>query len=274
MEPTGQQPAHVSPSQVSRYFTCGEQYRRIYVEGHRMPPGVAMIVGDGVHAAAQHNYVEKMKTGTDAPLDRLADVAAEAIEEKRKAGDFELNEEETAAGVAVTLGAAKDKAVRMTGAFRREVAPRVMPKLVEADLAVTITGSDRVMLGRLDVVDSTGCVRDLKTSKRKKSPVDLETDQLRFYAVAARAAGLPANRVALDVVIDGSKGASTQELTREHTLRDERVLASRVGAMLAGINAGVFLPATPGHWACTPRFCGFWKTCPYVNAERAAAAEE
>jgi len=38
-----------------------------------------------------------------------------------------------------------------------------------------------------------------------------------------------------------------------------------VESVLNGINAGIFLPAAPGSWACSERFCGYWHSCPYVS---------
>jgi len=55
--------------------------------------------------------------------------------------------------------------------------------------------------------------------------------------------------------------------------QDRVALLHRINAMIAGVKAGTFLPAAPGVWACSPKFCGYWHTCPFVNAETIAAAQ-
>jgi len=54
-----------------------------------------------------------------------------------------------------------------------------------------------------------------------------------------------------------------------------RLLSSTpINAVVDGVKKGVFHPAPIGSWWCSPRFCGYWFSCPFINSERQAAAEE
>ena len=60
----------------------------------------------------------------------------------------------------------------------------------------------------------------------------------------------------------------TLELTRNND--DYVALIAQIAATAKGIQAEVFTPAygLVGAWYCSPRFCGFWKTCNYVPKYR------
>jgi hypothetical protein len=54
----------------------------------------------------------------------------------------------------------------------------------------------------------------------------------------------------------------------ERSDEDYRQLLMRVDAVTAAIEAGVFLPTTPDNWRCSPKFCGYYDTCPYGRRKR------
>lgn len=264
---------HISPSQLDMYLRCGEQYRRRYVCGEKVPPGVALIKGSGVDAAANRNYKAKLETGEDLPESVLLEAAASGFEEACAQGVFFAADEQPAADR--LLGEAKDSAIRMTRTFRREIAPRVQPKLVQPWVRIQVPNASHDLLGRLDVTDADKVVRDLKTSSRRKPQDEIDrSDQMTFYALGYRhLTGERPAGVAMDIVID-TKTPGAQILTSTRDEKDVRVFLHRVNAMIAGIKAGSFPPAALGSWCCSPRFCGYFSTgCPYVNADRRAAAE-
>ena len=83
----------LSVSQLDMFARCGEQYRRRYIEGEIVPPGIAARIGTGVHKAAETNWREKMRTGRDMPLDAVQDCAAEAYHKALQDGVFFRSEE-------------------------------------------------------------------------------------------------------------------------------------------------------------------------------------
>lgn len=265
---------HMSPSAMDTYLRCGEQYRRAYVLGERIPPGVALIKGSGVHKGAEVNYKQKVESGVDISIDDMKAAAVEEIDLRVRHDGILLTKEESTVGASNVVGKIKDSAVKLVQIFGTDVAPNVQPVEVEKWLRVEIPSSRVDLLGKLDVVDSERNVRDIKTSSKKKQQEEADrSDQLTFYHAAyARETGEAPAGVVLDVLIEKAK-PEVQIIKSTRSEKDLHVFVSRLNAVNNGIAAGSFPPASLGSWCCSPRFCGYWFTCPYVNSERAAAAE-
>lgn len=273
VKPAGRKKPHVSPSQMDTYFRCGEQYRRAYILRDRVPPGVALIKGGSVHKAAEVNYQQKIASHRDLPVATLKEAAA-AYLDTEVGGGLMLTPEESSRGLNTIIGEVRDRAAGLVDLFRTEVAPSVQPVLVEKYVRIDLPKHSHDLLGRLDVADASGYIRDLKTASRRKNQDEIDrSDQLTFYHAAYRQqVGNPAVGVILDVLVD-TKRPAVQRLESERTEADQQVFLNRLNAMLRGVQAGSFPPAPLGSWCCSPKYCGYWFTCPYVNSERRAAAE-
>lgn len=265
---------HISPSQLDMYLRCGEQWRRRYVCREVIPPGIALVKGGAVHQAAEVNFGQKVESRSDLPAKVLCEAAVEHVEATvRKDGLF-LTPEEESIGAQAIVGRAKDSAVALTNLYARDIAPRVQPIMVEEFVRIPIPRCSHDLLGRLDVVDDQDQVVDLKTSSRRKTQEDVDrSDQLTFYDAAVEyRLERKCRGVRLEVMVE-TKVPTVQTLRSERTRRDRDVLLGKINSMIAGIQASVFLPAAAGSWCCSPRFCGYWHSCPYVNTERKAAAD-
>lgn len=271
--PRGRKPI-ISPSQLDMYFRCGEQWRRRYVCKEKIPPGIALLKGAAVHKAAEVNFSQKIESHTDLPLKDLQGAAEEHISSMVSQEGILLSAEENSRGMQTVLGEAKDRTYAMTGALHREIAPRIQPALVEEFVRIDLPNHSHDLLGRLDLATTDDEIVDLKTSSRKKNQNDIDrSDQLTFYGVAFKhQAGREPKGIRLEVIVE-TKVPSVQSLRSPRGESDKRILLNRINAMIAGVKAGVFLPAAPGSWLCSPKFCGYWETCPFVNSERRAAAE-
>lgn len=265
---------HISPSAVDMYLRCGEQYRRRYMLGERLPPGVALIKGSAVHRAAEINYRQKITTHADLSVRDMQEAAAEHVQATVKSDGLMLAPDEATRGASRIEGEIIDRAVALTTEFADRVAPTVMPILVEQFVTVELPNHTHNLVGRLDVADVADKIRDLKTSGRRKTQDEIDrSDQLTFYGIAfERLTGREPAGVVLDVLLD-QKRTDVQRLESARTTKDKQVFLNRLNAVLVGVNRGNFPPAAPGSWTCSPRFCGYWWTCPYVNSERRAAAE-
>ncbi len=131
---------HLSVSQLDMFTRCGEQYRRRYIEGEIVPPGIAARIGTGVHKAAETNWREKMRTGQDMPLDAVQDCAAEAYHKALQDGVFFAPDELPGATLAMAEG--KDTAVSLATLFRREQGPPVTPARVGEKIILDLPGVD------------------------------------------------------------------------------------------------------------------------------------
>lgn len=169
-------PGHVSFTQIDCFATCPEQYRQRYVLRRPYVRSAALVVGSAVHTAIQHGLAAKMATGEDAPVDAFDDALAAAWSSTIAEGDVEWGGK--------AEGEHLDQAAALVRAYAEDVAPRVFPVAVEADVAVKLPGLSKVLVGRVDVVEAER-LREVKTTAATQSqPMPSWRVQARLYQAA------------------------------------------------------------------------------------------
>ncbi len=271
----------VHQSSLNTIEMCGERYRRKELEHDPDYAGTAALRGTGVHGAAQFNHrAKRTNGGVDLPKKELQDIAVSAFEEKMAKEGYRLTPEEETLGKGVAIARAKDDAVVATGTYSDQIAPRMNPDLVEQKITVRVVDpSDQApgvdLVGTLDLSTTEKRIKDLKTTTRSKSQFDADHalqftmyDELYRAAKGFRPVGFDIEQI---VLLKRGPKASTVATTRSDA--DRRVLVARINALLAARKHGVYQPAPVGSWWCSPKWCGYWDTCPFVNGERLAAAD-
>ena len=259
--------SHLSASQLGMFQRCGEQWRRRYIEGEIIPPGIAARIGSGVHRAAELNWREKLASGRDLPLDAVQDAAADAYHAELQNGVFFPPAERPRATIAMAEG--KDTAVRLATVMRNELAPNIRPEFNEQRDVLEI-GLELPVVTILDLYTRDGALRDLKTAS-KPWPEDKAHASLQptLYRESVRAVtGAYPTKIAFDVLVNTKKGASLQTLETVRTDDDMRIITIQFQLMLNSIRAGIFPPAAPESWQCSPRWCGYYYTCQYIPSHR------
>ena len=267
---------HLSPSQCNTWQMCPERWRRRYIEGEVIPPGVAAHRGTGVHGGAQINFDQKIESHVDLPAEDIVDASVAAFEHAVESKGYAMTPEESARGATLVGSDAKDLTAAMAKVHADEVAPDYQPIIVEEAVRIVMPSSTHDLFGYVDLIaGGDGCpeqVVDFKTAGKSKSQGDVDlSNQLTFYSAASRVlTGVPVDQVRLEVLVGGKRGVKRQLLQSTRGADDYAVLAHRVNAVLAGIKAGIFGPAPEGAWWCGPKWCGYWSTCPFVNNKRGA----
>ncbi len=243
---------------------CGEQFRRRYVEGEVIPPGVALIVGIATHRIAAKTLTRKME-GLATTVEQAADEARDALNAEWEKG-VRLDDEERAEPEARVRGGAVAKAVILAALHARLLAPRIQPTHVERKWSLALPGFPLDFVGTLDVQEGDS-VRDLKTAgKSPPKSAALLSDQLTAYALAVSILdGMRPARVILDYLVDLKSGPSLVTQESERTRADFQVLVARVEQACRVIEKGAFTPARQTDWACSRQFCGYADTCPYFR---------
>ena len=271
---------HISATQQTMASRCLEQYRRRYILGEIIPPGIALLQGGAFHVGAETNFRQKIDSHEDLPASEIVEAAVAAFDAK-VAGSYALSDDEASRGAKVVLGEAKDQLAGLAGCHAKEQAPDYQPVAVEHTTRIVFPNATHDMLAVTDLRDDQGRVVDFKTAARKPPQKDAdESIQLTIYAAAYRIdTGEDAAEVRLDAVTKTKKPAR-HILTSTRSEADYRALLSRTNAMLATIAAfrkeGVEpWPAAPvGAWWCGTKFCGFARSCPHFNSERREAARK
>jgi len=277
---------HISISGLGLLERCGEAYRRRYLEGEKIPPGIAAVVGIAVHEVAARNLEKKVATGELLLDEELMDLAVDVFTDKWSQETL-LSSEDKAQGAGKTEGQAKDKTVLLSRAHHELLAPQLTPKpgRIEWGFRLPTDISDYDLVGFIDLVEETPdglVVRDLKTTGKAPaaSAADM-TEQLTMYNMAVeRLDGVKPLGVALDFLV--ARKPKADGLVRQPELMtrwskrgpvDEEILFARIDRAVRVIEAGAFTPANQqDSWMCNPRFCGYATTCPFYNGRTSVAA--
>ena len=270
MNATEKKPA-LSPTRLDMLARCGMQYFFRYVEGLRLPPGVAMVQGTAVHRAVEQDLRHKRDHGKLMTLPAVEDCAAEALENTWLGEEPALDAEERAIGRSVVKARAKDDAVYMVSLHHRELAPSIIPVHLEREFRLELTNFPFDLVGVMDVQEPDA-IRDVKVSGRAPDPEAAEISvQLTTYALAAKVLdGQAPAAVTLDYLVHPKGKLPYQEVLKSTRGEEDFArLLRRVEAAARVIQAGAFMPAVPDAWNCSPKWCGFYAdVCPFGRRHR------
>jgi hypothetical protein len=158
------------------------------------------------------------------------------------------------------------------------MAPTIQPIAVELSFSLNPGPNLPPIQGRIDLLakgegdwkdGDAPNVHDTKTSSKAWNQARADSDlQFTIYneAVAAHYGQRP-RRCVVDVLTKG-KVAAYKPISTTRTLADWTVLRHRIQVMVDMVKAGIFPPAEPGSWVCSPKWCGYWHTCKHVPAYR------
>lgn len=265
-------------SALDTYSKCGEQYRRRYIEGEKIPPGIALIVGTAVDKSVSKDLVSKRDTKVLLTLDEVKSEAFDAFGKSWDQGIRVTKEDLDGRDLGAFKGENIDKAIRLSELHHRELAPSIEPLHVQREWAIDI-GEDFDIVGTIDVQteEKTNVVTfkgpqlrvgiiDTKTAG-KSPPADQaeKSLQLTAYSFAVKVLDnrMP-DYVGLNFLVD-NKTPVVKQLRSVRTELDFEPFLARVHAATEGTRKGVFIPARPDDWWCNQRWCGYFDTCGYVR---------
>jgi len=255
---------YLSPTQVSMYTKCGEQYRRRYIEKDVIPPGISLLKGSAVHKGAELNFTQKIESKKDLNKKDVIDYSVSVFESTMKHEGLSLNSEEESRGKDVVVGEAKDTTVQLTDLLMETVTPKYQPIEVEQEQTIELKTSTHDLKGIIDLKIEDGRILDLKTSAKSWTQERLDKDQqFTFYALLDRAkTGKNPQPLILENLVS-TKIPKTITLETKRTQEDFDVLVNRLNSIVEGINKGIFIPASPDSWQCHEMYCGYALSCKF-----------
>ena len=207
-------PRTIRPSSLTVFADCARRWAARHLTAELESAGyklngdsqthVGAAIGSGVHAAAHYTLEEKRLTGG---LGADSEAEDRAIAEFDERSQYGVGWDDTTDSVPV----AKKQIARMAKSYRRHVAPRIEPELIEERLEVD-SGDGWGMSGQLDTLagDPFNNLRDLKTGSRQRS----NGVQYGAYTMLFRAHGFSVHRITEDF-IPRVRLAHEQPLPRE-----------------------------------------------------------
>jgi len=255
---------HLSPSSYDQFIRCPAQWDLVRIQGIKIPPAIAMLVGSGMHGAAEVNFKQKITSGVDLPVADFRDAAATRYrQEAEKAGVSVPRDELPELKRLLVEG--KDRAVRFAECMAKDVAPTIQPIAVEHKVLFQPPDLPIPWFGVLDIATRSALL-DWKTSAKKwtEGREHRETQPTVYDALYRFEFGTVPT-LGFGVFTDSTKFGPIYDL-RETTRTPGDWESLQLGArtMIRMVQAGLFPPAVPGSWWCSPKFCGLWSVCQYI----------
>lgn len=256
-----------SPSKISTYSRCGEQFRRRYVEGHIIPPNIAMVAGTGVHRGAEANEVQKITTRTDLQPADIIERSVEAYRAEMSGGGVIEEVQHTGSVLRDLKQDGIDRTAKLAGLYATAIAPTYQPASVELPISI-VAGEIKINMV-IDTVTDDDVIRDRKTTGQTPpanfaaNAWQLSANAAGFYATYGR---MP-SAVVYDALVD-LKAPKYVESRATREISDVQAVLDRVQEYDRAITAGIFLPTTDTRMVCQPHLCGYYQTCRYVTKAR------
>ncbi len=257
---------HLSPSQMKMYLRCGTQYMFRYIEGFKQVPGVALLYGTAYDDAINFNFIQKISTHDDLPVDDVTDAFATKWDDKKDL--YELDDHKGTKPEDI-----RENGILLTKTWREEKAPTIQPVAVQEPLHIEFEDFPYDIIQYADLIDDKETVIDNKTAG--KSPPKKTRDdgtiyfipgsfddqlQLIMYALGYQIEhGHLPKKLALDY---GVKLKKPKLVTAEiaPTQTDQDFIVNLIGQIASGIRKQHFMP-NRGHMLCSKKYCGFWEMC-------------
>jgi len=256
----------LSASSVATFMRCGKQWEYAYVQKVKSPPSVRQALGLSAHTAYETDMLARLTDSDGLPASTVVDVFSDEYD--RLVPDLEDPEEDP--------GSAKDQQVRVIQMYATQIAPTIVPIMVEQSFSFRI--NDIEFSGTLDLArirPSTDPekplkvrVSDWKNSARK--PVD---NGQYAYGITGYAIGYRQltddieDEVGLDVLVRHKRNKPDHYPITSGGPVSDRAIASFADTTTQVHNAiqrGDFMPNGLFNGACS--WCGFARICPaYLN---------
>lgn len=250
---------------INMILRCPHQWEMLKTYGP-MPPGVAAISGSSVHSAAEHNHIQKVKSGKDEPLSVLQDCAIESFTNRLyDEGIFLLEKERPYLKRIITD--AEQRTLTCTQIYHQHVAPKIQPveAYTEKELMVDI-GLDMNLGAQFDTGDAQDNLYDLKTSVSKyQSEYIKKAIQPTHYSLIYKELTGRYPTFHTEVLVEDGTYQPLQDTKTEADFERHIRICEVV---IKVIQSGLFPPCCPDpkiSWWCCPRWCGWYHLCEYAT---------
>lgn len=276
------------PTGVAEFERCPERFRRKYIENQREPKSIPLIIGSALDAMVTADMHSKIRSGKLLPEDSTEDIVRDVIYD-HFTGDVDVKRSELLKVKSETTARALQVAAYAHRIFCNSI-PH--PKSVQRPWSVRLdklfkkhdVSMEVDYVGTMDVeawqFDFAGLlenppkpcgtsIHDLKIPRKAPSADAASTQywtQLTSYALGKNVEDKEMPQfVQIDAIVDGKSRIAHRIARATRNKFDFAALYNRLITMGRSLQAGIFPPASKGHWICTEKFCRYHSTCPYVR---------
>lgn len=251
--------SYLSYSSISKYLSCGENWRRHYVAKEQTMTTPALVFGSTFHNTIE-NYIEQRSQSTTIPdmtmlwhknwsakieAEKNIDWGAETPAQHYEDGQRILTHRDV-----LNLCDSLQPLVDDAGIF------------MERKIELQVPGVPVPVIGYIDIMTRDGVPGDFKTSSTAwtddKARFEL---QPVFYLAALNQMGRQVPKLAFrHYVITKTKTPKVQIIEHHHTWNEIFWLFQLIKSVWDGIERNVY-PLNPGSWLCSPKYCSFYRDC-------------
>ena len=243
---------HLSASQLRLISNCGEAYRLRYIEGFKIPPGIAAVKGTVFHKLPEKNNRQKIESKIDLSIEDMKDVVSDQTE-IAFSEEVYLTKDEQQKGIAHLRGETKDQLIELVPKYHM-AAETVMPREVESRQRIELKDHPRDLVYIIDVETIDDRIIDYKTSAKKKTQKEVDIDigltaySMAFYVKHNKFPSFISfqNFVSYKTPKKGDIKTDYIELFTDRNAKDFVYLMNRIGETNQALDKGVFLPCNPG----------------------------
>lgn len=257
-------------SHLGLLYKCGEKFCRMVLKGEKEPATIPLVIGQATHTTVARNLNNVISKGSLLPREAVQDYARDDFIQEWQSIPIVLNADERFQGIDKTRDLAQDVTIRLVTAHHYTIAPGIKPQQVERKWVLEAKDYPYDMAGQIDIDEGLG-IRDTKTRKSNLGQREVDTsEQYTIYAMAKYVLDkiLPEYVVQDNLVKPTARrDAYAISYYSKRTMDDFQVVMRRFDQANKVIKAGVFTPANPQDWWCSPNWCGFAAdgSCPFYN---------
>lgn len=249
---------HLSYSSISSYLTCGKAWKYRYIDKIQMPSSLTLVTGSTVHEVVEE-LIEKRTLGIwDVDI---TDFAAQRFSERLCQADIDENTPEAENAKNDVLRLVSDPYILSE---IKNITAKVDDNgpMIERKVTLEVPEVDVPIIGYVDIILSNGTPADFKTSAKAWTQERAEAEmQPVFYLAAMGQCGMPVNWDFCHLVMVKTKKPKFQMLKHHHRPDELFKLFRQIQDVWQSMNSGIFMPAAPGSWKCSPKWCDYWAIC-------------
>jgi len=235
---------HYSISQLNQYKKCPASWYFGYVEKIKFIPGSSLVLGRAVHKAIELNFKQKITSYMDLPLSDVIREYYKSFDKEAITATFREDE---------NIGEIREGGAKILTMFHTKRSPEIFPAKVEEPFEIMVLG--HLFVGRIDLIDESGMLMDIKTSS--KTPSDISADYLLQLTMYSRAKGLTQCR--LETMVNKKQPdciTQVMEITDAH----QKHLDNVIKGVVCGMENQVIYTNRES-FLCSDKWCSYWKEC-------------
>lgn len=252
----------IRPSAVDSFYQCPYQWGKTFLEGVQTIPNSRAAIGTSVHAGVEQMWNESIAAKQKVhSIAAMTDAAMEAWKNETHDGvSFDEGENESTAVIEIVKG---------IEAFVDDIVPfAAIPVAVETFVSVAISNPLVSELGGTIDYITTDTIADVKTSKRKPTTSNYETQQ-SLYKYLANANGYNIEHNLIQGVVFGKRETSGMVLTMETDVDKAKTAVNELLHTMEVIATDkvpidVILRGNPKHHFCSSKYCAIYP-CKFVK---------